>query len=98
MVNLLEETQRVLVNHGKSFKDIKWIECDGKEVPIELFCMKANVEYDNSYGWAEVDESLMVVGDGWWLERAEYDGSEWWEFKVIPQRPTESYDYDFHPL
>lgn len=26
----------------------------------------------------------MLVGDGWWIERAEYDGSEWWEFKTIP--------------
>lgn len=26
----------------------------------------------------------MVVGDDWWLERHEYDGSEWWEFKRLP--------------
>ena len=26
----------------------------------------------------------MLVGDGWWIERFEYDGSEWWEFKTIP--------------
>ena len=27
---------------------------------------------------------LVLVGDGWWIERCEYDGSEWWEFKTIP--------------
>ena len=30
---------------------------------------------------------LLVVGDNWWLERHEYDGSEWWEFKTIPNKP-----------
>ena len=29
----------------------------------------------------------VAVGDNWWLERAEYDGSEWWEFKTIPKEP-----------
>ena len=28
----------------------------------------------------------------WWLERAEYDGSEWWEFKTAPAEP----DCDSH--
>ena len=43
-----------------------------------------NIEYDNSYGIPEVPEDLVVVGVDWWLERAEYDGSEWWEYKTLP--------------
>lgn len=30
----------------------------------------------------------MIVGDDWWMERHEYDGSEWWEFKELPKKPT----------
>lgn len=30
---------------------------------------------------------LLVVGNNWWLERHNYDGSEWWEFKRLPTRP-----------
>lgn len=97
-MNLLQETKKALAENGKSFDDVKWIECCGMEVPIELFCMKADAEYDAGYGSAEVDPTLMVVGDGWWLERAEYNGSEWWEFKLVPVRPTESFGYDFSPF
>ena len=49
----------------------------------------ANVEYDESYGAQEVADDLLVVGDDWWLERHEYDGSEWWEFKKIPEVPSQ---------
>ncbi|QNI21485.1 hypothetical protein [Salmonella phage 3sent1] len=27
--------------------------------------------------------------DGTWLERGEYDGSEWWEYKATPAIPEE---------
>jgi hypothetical protein len=29
---------------------------------------------------------IIVVGKDWWLERHEYDGSEWWEFKTMPDK------------
>ena len=32
----------------------------------------------------------MVVGNNWWLERHEYDGSEWWEYKQFPVKPEET--------
>ena len=32
---------------------------------------------------------LLIVGDDWWLERHEYDGAEWWEFKTLPCEPFE---------
>ena len=28
----------------------------------------------------------VVFEDGTWLERSEYDGSEWWEHKSLPTR------------
>lgn len=46
------------------------------------------IEYDEGYGVQEINEHLVIVfDDGSWLERAEYDGSEWWEYKTVPQRP-----------
>lgn len=69
-----------------SFSDIH---PDTYEIPVEVFCMLASQDYDSSHGSTEVRESLVVVGDDWWLERAEYDGSEWWEFKTMPIRPKE---------
>lgn len=29
------------------------------------------------------------MGDDWWLERHEYDGSEWFELKECPDKPKQ---------
>lgn len=42
------------------------------------------INYDDGYGGQEIDSSLVIVGDDWWLERAEYDGAGWFEFKKQP--------------
>lgn len=92
MQNLKEETLNILNEHGKSINDIEWIGMRNVEIPIATFLDLADVEYDDGFGLPEVDETLIVVGGDWWLERAEYDGSEWWEFKTLPKRPDEIMD------
>ena len=41
-------------------------------------------EYDNDYG-AQHLFGIIVFKDNSWVERHEYDGSEWWETKVVPK-------------
>lgn len=88
-MNLLKETNHVLKENGKSLKDIKWVGCNEFTIPLENFVNCADSVYDNGYGAQEVATDLVVVGDNWWLERHEYDGSEWWEYKELPQQPSE---------
>lgn len=87
-MNLLEETVRSMSNEGLTPNDVKWIGARDGEYAItwKQFEIIANVNYDASYGSAEVAEDLVVVGSDWWLERHEYDGSEWWEFKKLPTK------------
>ena len=87
MKNLKEETLNCLRKHGKAEKDVRWVGTKGREIQIDVFWKEADREYDDGYGGAEVNELLMVVGDDWWLERHEYDGAEWWEYKERPSRP-----------
>ena len=93
-INLLEETLAALRSEGKAPADVlfvsgrNWLADEGEvcSVPWEAFeRLAAATNYNNGYGCAEVDDSLVVAGDGWWLERAEYDGSEWWEYKSAPK-------------
>ena len=42
-----------------------------------------NFEYDSGYGLQELF-GFIWYKDGTWSERAEYDGSEWWEYKKRP--------------
>lgn len=89
-MNLLDETKNVLVDNGKSLEDIAWVGCDDFRIPIDAFLKAADTEYLNGFGAQEVAMDLIVVlRDGSWLERKEYDGSEWWEFKsehVMPEK------------
>lgn len=96
MINLLKETELILAGHGRTLKDIKWVSSGGDLIPVDLFLIQADRFYDNGYGGAEVDESLIVSGDDWWLERREYDGSEWWEFCTTPVKPNTPERYDLN--
>ena len=87
-MNLLKETKRELKEHGKSLKDINWVGCDEFTIPLENFVACADEEYDDGYGAQEVATDIVVVGENWWLERHEYDGSEWWEYKELPHKPS----------
>lgn len=103
-INLLKETIECLNENGKQTSDVLWV---GRNYYIyktdesfcykstwDDFCLKANFEYDNGYGGAEIPMDLVIVGKDFWLERGEYDGSEWWEFKTMPVEPEETRELD----
>lgn len=99
-INFLEETIKCLHDNGKTEADVLWVGREYVSYPSrkliaykntwEEFCSKADFEYDNSFGGVEIAEDLIVVGKDFWLERHEYDGSEWWEFKTMPTEPEET--------
>lgn len=89
MSNLLQETKEVLEREGLTEKDVKW--CGGIEFgwfKWETFAVLANKDYDRGFGGQEVCKDLIIVGKNWWLERHDYDGSEWWEYKTMPKKPA----------
>lgn len=93
MRNLYNETIDILKENGKTESDVIWFghlfyDYEAVEYPREKFKEFFNFEYDSGFGGQEVDEFLYVVGHDWWLERHEYDGAEWWEYKTLPNRPT----------
>jgi hypothetical protein len=94
LANLLNQTTEVLEQNGKSPRDVRWVGVPGKwATSWQEFAAHSDFEYDDSYGGAEIEEELLVVGDDWWLERGEYDGSEWWAFKTMPQGPENLVDH-----
>ena len=102
MINLLEETLSTLEAHNKTLTDIEYISfqvsvetLDGKgfeNIDIELdidLNTAFDFKYDNGLGGNYVNHTLKLVGKDFWLERGEYDGSEWWEFKSFPKKPKQ---------
>lgn len=87
--NFLTETIDILTKNGKTVEDIVWFgEKDMKLIGNieEIF----NFSYDDGCGGSEINDDLLVVGNDWWLERHEYVGHEWWEFKQLPMPPIDS--------
>jgi len=94
--NFLEETLGCLGKCKKTPKDVRWVGSrDGKYViNWAEFEVLADTCYDNGFGSQEVADDLVVVGNGWWLERSEYDGAEGWRFKKTPRRRKVMMIYD----
>ena len=86
MINARDELIEMLNSIGKTQEDIKickfakrisYYEYEAKELN------ELNFDYDDGYGGQNL-HGLVVFNDGSWLERGEYDGSEWWEYKHTP--------------
>ena len=87
MRNFREETLQVLYKHGLEWNDVLWAGTENYTVPLDVLYKTMDFIYDNGYGSQEIAHDLIIVGANWWLERHEYDGSEWWEFKEYPAKP-----------
>jgi hypothetical protein len=87
MTNILTETREILAASGHKETDVAFVDLHGGSVEWAAFVAVADTEYDCGFGQPYVSQDLMIVFiDGSWLERHEYDGSEWWEYKATPTR------------
>lgn len=90
-MNLYEETMAELNAAGYEPSDIKAVFGETYQIPIDNFLKLAKAtDYDSNYGAQEVAFDLRILlNDGAWLERGEYDGKEWWQLRKSPQPPAE---------
>ena len=91
-VNLLRETIELLERHGKKLSDIEFIrgvnppsyKTINHKVDEGTLNEILDLDYDADYGIENINLNLQLVGKDFWLERREYDGSEWWEYRTMP--------------
>ena len=97
MANAKEELLRMLSDINKTEADIARLKCVAisdciENTKKEIFSIHdLDFEYSEGYGAQELF-GLVLFNDGSWLERGEYDGSEWWEYKKTPT------DEDFNSI
>ena len=72
-------------NNGKDHKAV-YLKQGYSQVEWEYFLNQLNFEYDDGYGTQQLHGTVWLA-DNAWLERGEYDGSEWWEYKQTPNLP-----------
>ena len=90
MTNLLQETLRMLRVCDKTPDDVRWVGGEDYYCEWNNFVVIANkTDYYSGFGGQEIPSDIKIVGNDWWLERSEYDGSESWEYKSQPIKPKE---------
>ena len=57
------------------------------EEEFQQFLKDIDRNYDNGYGGQEL-YGIIWLEDGTWLDRGEYDGSEWWAYQRCPIIPN----------
>ena len=96
-MNLVKETIERIKEEGHLELDIEWVGSKDGKYGMSWDSFKetfGRIEYDCGYGCQEVAKDLVVVGDGWWLERREYDGAEGWSFKSMPVAHKSQLSFD----
>ena len=94
--NLLEETLEVLSRHGYTdpFEQVIWVGSDNGHYAMNwgsFSRIAKDVNYDSDFGLAEIyTELVIIMNDGSWFSRGEYDGKEWWDYNTCPKRRLDS--------
>jgi len=91
-MNLLKDTVDTLIKNDKKDSDIKWVGSKDGKFSWKKFKLLADTNVNPIFGSPQVAENLLIVGKNWWLERHEHDGSEWWEYKELPNEPINKMD------
>ena len=96
-INLLTETVSSINYNKKTIEDVTAVVLNDKAISWDNFTTIANKTYDNGYGGNEVNLGLKIIfSDKSWLERGEYDGSEWWEYRESPDISTKEFVQSFN--
>lgn len=91
-MNLFKETDEALDEQGYDWSDVRWVGSPDMKFPTvnEFIKVAKATEYDNGFGAQAIPFDLVVMlKDGSWFEREEYDGSEWWVYMRKPIEPSE---------
>ena len=97
--NVMQELLDVMERIDMKFDDIMFAnvvihKCDRIKAflppgwrDVDMDCFKSQLismnSYDSGYGSQKLFGTIVFKNSAW-LERGEYDGSEWWQFKKMP--------------
>jgi len=95
-INALEEldldwstVKCATVTYYKEYEETLEINLPVRYTDSELTSFKAvlaSIDYDNGFGTQHLFGTIWL-NDGTWMDREEYDGSEWWSHCMRPSIP-----------
>lgn len=95
-INLFCDLFDVLHEHEKTIDDILYIKIDNKNFkPQRILDLFKGITYERGYSGPWINQSLQIVlKNGDFIIRGEYDGSEWFEYMVAPRLDEKLEDFD----
>lgn len=83
-MTLKDETIEFLCDFEKKPCDVLWVGSDDGHFAITWAAFEVLADREYYPIWVAYD--LVVVGEGWWIERRCEGDDEWWEYKELPKR------------
>jgi len=77
-----------LYNSDKKYRKYITLKQNYTEEDFNAFLELLNFNYDSGFGGQEL-YGYVWFEDGTWLERGEYDGSEWWYYNKVLDIPED---------
>ena len=99
MTNARQELLTILDNIDKTPSDISWMlvyTADYSDISEAFTSIdQLDFTYDSGYGTQKLF-GVVFFNNNTWLERGEYDGSEWWDYITTPtlEQWRERYNHD----
>ena len=95
-INLFCDLFDVLHEHEKTIDDILYIKIDNKNFkPQKILDLFKSITYERGYSGPWINQSLQIVlKNGDFVIRGEYDGSELFEYMVAPRLDEKLEDFD----
>lgn len=99
MTNARQELLTILDNIDKTPSDISWMlvyTADYSDISEAFTSIdQLDFTYDSGYGTQKLF-GVVFFNDNTWLDRGEYDGSEWWDYITTPtlEQWRERYNHD----
>ena len=72
---------------NSKYKKLFELKTNHTENDFNSFLELLNFDYDSGFGGQELFGYIWFE-DGSWMERSEYDGSEWWDYKKVSNIPN----------
>lgn len=96
LLNAIEQSKQTIIcaiitgcdyDYDEQDNNPKFILKQGySEEDYATFLNAIDFEYDDGFGGQELYGTVWLT-NGEWLQRGEYDGSEWWEHMKLPEVP-----------
>jgi hypothetical protein len=88
IMDIVDDIQCALITYQRNYdsSDTFILKEGYNQFDLDIFLKNLDFEYDAGFGHQYIYGTIWLK-DGTWMDRGEYDGSEWWNLQSRPEVP-----------